>query len=302
MNTPTPSRADEQLFGLLKAHGHCDLLLDCTLGNPLHDEIAAEQLSEPPAPVNPALVALEPQACPVVIRLGPGNLALLDASIEVAQRHAAPGVPSKPVCAWLFGATQSAASVAAHLARQIIVRNPGGGKDYLRIHDPRVFAQLLHMATPEQLARWLRPFNTWVWMDRTGQLQRTQRPLDVEVHRSMDSVTLSAEQDLAVDRIELLNQTLSTLTGLKQDWPTEDDLKLDQWLVQARQKEHMERVDQLAYVLHAALVHSQFDVHPEVSAAIAAAKRSGLGLCAALSAYDDEFWDSVRLHGPVRTN
>jgi Domain of unknown function (DUF4123) len=302
MTTHHSARPDEELFAFLKHYGRCDLLLDRTLGDPLRQAVAAETFAEPAALLNPDASQVEPDACPILFRLTADNFRLLHASVEVALAFAnADAAAGRPVCAWMFGAEGSLQAVASRLRRQMIVRGPGWKKFLLRFYDPRVMPWLHQILSAEQLGRMLHSFDWWVWMKRDGRLQTTS----VAGAADAGFVDITAEQDAALDRVELLNQCVATLIRTGIDWPVAQDAQLVQWLTQAIDKGHVEQQDQLAYLLHAALVHPRFDTEPRVAQAIAAARREGLGLCAALGEFDDEVWRAIRESmnaGPALTN
>lgn len=296
MQRPTASRPDAQLFGLLKVHGHCDLLIDRVLSHPLAALVAAEAFEEPPVALNPKAISLDEAMCPLLLRLRMDNLALLEASISLAQRQWENAFAhGRPVCAWLFGASGTLHRHAAHIERQIIVRDPVLGRVALRFYDPRVMSRLRHILDASQLNQLLGPCHTWAWLDRQGLLQQQCQSESRAAGRSaLTALTLSVEQSSALGRIEVLNQTVAALDQLGTPWPVHEDEQIDRWLLEAVNKGHAERTDQVTYALHAAMVGPDFDSHPKVQTAIAAACSQGLSLNAALDGFDDAFWAELR--------
>jgi hypothetical protein len=297
MNSTKTHDASEWLYARTRDAGHCDLLIDSTLGHPLADVIATQVFSAAPQPINPALVSMPVDECPLLLRLTTANLELLDASIALANRQASLDPPARPVCAWIFGATEDLSRLARHLMRQMIANDAKREKFVLRFYDPRVMPWLAGILSAQQLAQLLQPLSEWVWMNREGGLCKLGRPGSVEVTSARAGLTLSDEQVVAIDRIELLSEIIAALQRLQRPWPTAADYQLDQWLVDAAQKGHGNNSDLLAHVLHAAAIHPRFDAHPAVARAIEDARAQGRSLCSALDGFDDAFWSSIRTAG-----
>jgi len=300
---PTPQgvadRWAAQLMNLIKEHGHVHLLLDRFNGlderlQPLVD-ILPEQW-----PLTDPYFGEAIERTPLLVKLTMAQLSLADLSALVAAEAALdPAMPLPSVCAWIC-ADVSTERLAGQLRRQLDVRVQGSKKSsFFCYFDPRVMPHLPRALEPAQMARLFGHVSLWVAPRRNGELLKMTKP---DVAMAFGGLRLNPAQAQALGRIGLLNQVISSLAAAGSAWPVQEDAKLDQWLVQAQQKGHAEQADQLAYVLHAALVHPSFDTHPEVAQALAAAQRDGTGLCAALDSFDDAFWESVRRHGPQHLN
>lgn len=285
-----PTNAYDRLFTLLKEWGHGDLVLDRTLGSPFHAELASLDAEKAVARINPRRIAASPHACPVLARLTPERLALLDASIALGLRqNRNPVQPARSVGGWLFSREVPVQRIAGHLERVLVAGIRGAPDALLRFWDPRATGFLSRILTPEQIAVLMGPVELWVWMDRAGHLRSIERPAAVQ-HEFM-MLHLSAEQDAAIDRIESVNTVLKALAGLGKTIDPDRDPEIDALVAAAARKGHVHEADLLAYVLHALLVDADFDAWPEVREAMASAKRQGLGLCRALEQFDDAFWE-----------
>lgn len=285
----------EQLFSMVKQWGHCDLILDKELSNPFRDELADLATQKLTHYVNPKEAALPLDKSLMLARLSLEQLAFIDKSVELAQVQSLdPTLPVRAVGAWLFSDGVTPERMAKHLERAMIVRVRNAPDALLRVWDSRVISHVLRVLTPEQVAALMGPVCCWVWIDRTGQLQRFTRPDNQMARNTLLSLQLSTEQDEAIDRIEHINSLVAALAKLGHSVPPERDPELDAVLVTAQSKGHVDVTDMLAYALHAVLIHPNFDQLPEVAEAIAQARHQGLGLCVALESFDDVFWKSAK--------
>ncbi len=278
-----------RLFNLVKERGYCDLLLDRELADPLAPALAERPIQEPLLPINPLKARLPPDRCLMLARLRLAELPTLDDSLEIASRQCTQaGDPIRSIGGWLFSRDVPAQKMARHLEQAIVVRVDNAPDVLLRLWDPRVLPHLPRILTPEQLAAAFGRIECWAWMDRSGQLQVLQRPSAASIARL--PLRLSAEQDSAIDRIELINALLKTLGGLGHTVDPSRDRELDEVVLLAQRKGHTKEPDMLSFGLHALLISRTFDLLPEVRHAIQAAQAQGLGLREALSGFDDSFW------------
>lgn len=284
----------EQLVGLLKEWGACDLLLDRELSDPLARALATESMRDRQHPVNPLRAALPADKYLKLVRLETFELPILDESLAIASAQCTqPGNPARSIGGWLFSRDVPTDRVARQLERAIVVRIENAPDALLRLWDPRVLPHLLRILSAEQMAEALGPIACWAWMDRSGQLQVMRRPaIETAVHLPL---RLTTEQDQAIDRIEYINTVLKTLHGLGHTIDPSRDRELDELVKLARSKGHDKVPDMVSYCLHALLVSKSFDTLPEVQDAIARAQAEGLGLCAALEPFDDAYWAASKI-------
>jgi hypothetical protein len=287
----TEGTIHEQLFSLLKEWGHCDLLLDRELSDPLGEQASELVTKQLAFHVNPKKMTMPLDQCLLLARLSINQLPMLDRSIDIAiHQNTKPALPIRSIGGWLFSGDATAQTVANRLQSAIIVRIQNAPDALLRVWDPRVIGHLTRILTPDQWFGLLGPIACWAWIDRSGQLQRLTKPPAPDYAVLSTPLRLSTAQDQAIDRIEYINHLLKTLAQLGHSIAPHRDQELDSLIVAAQSKGHVELTDLLAYGLHALLVSKTFDAIPEVAQAIATAKAEGLGLCAALEPFDDAYW------------
>ena len=288
----TNSPVFEQLFNLLKQWGHCDLILDRELSDPLLAELTEHASAHPVLPINPQKAALPLDECLMLARLRVQHLSLLDRSIEISlAQNSDPTRPARAIGGWLFSRVVAPKDVVKRLEKAMVVSLPDAAPvSLLRLWDPRVIGHLTRILTPAQVANAIGPMACWAWIDRAGRLRLLESAAHATPTYVSPSLMLNVEQDAAIDRIEHINTLLKTLAGLGHAVDPDCDAELDALLLVARSKGHVTPVDMLAYCLHALLISENFDAIPEVQRVVAEAKIHGLGLCAALEKFDDSFW------------
>lgn len=285
----------EQVFNLLKEWGHCDLILDRAMSNPLDDELTELVAQQKAHPINPRKAAHSVDECLMMGRLSQDQLSFLERSIQLGlDQNIDLTRQIRAVGGWLFSRGLTSKIVARHLEKAIIVRIQQSPDALLRLWDPRVIGHLPRILTHEQMAALLGPIECWTWIDRSGQLQLLKRPA-TSAAAALSAplpLRLSAEQSEAIDRIEHINTLLKALAKLGHSIAPERDHELDELLQAAQRKGHDKVTDMLAYCLHALLISKTFDTIPKVQQVIAQAQAKSLGLCVALEQFDDDFWEA----------
>jgi Domain of unknown function (DUF4123) len=287
----------EQLFTLLKQWGHCDLVLDRQLSDPLGEQLPALAAQQLALPINPPKAALPPDECLMLARLTTQELELFDSSIDISlQQNTNASSTTRAIGGWLFSQDTSLEHMAQRLEQAMIVNIAQSPKALLRLWDPRVIGHLPRILSPQQLALLLGPIACWAWIDRSGQLQTITQPARQDTDTGTNvtplllPLRLSAAQDAAIDRIEYINTVLKALAGLGHHVHPSRDSAIDALLHTAQRKRHTQVTDLLSYTLHAVLINPSFDAIVPVQEAIQEAASNQLGLSAALDQFDDDFW------------
>jgi hypothetical protein len=291
--SPPSNKVYEQLFTMLKQWGHCDLVLDRQLSDPLGEQLAALVDKQLALPVNPSKAALPADECMMLARLTTQELEVFDGSIEISlQQNTNASGTIRAIGGWIFSREASLERISKRLERAMIVSIFNSPNALMRIWDPRVMGHLPRILTPEQLALLFGPIDCWAWIDRSGQLQTITKPerTDTDTLPSTLPLRVSADQDAAIDRIENINTLLKTLAGLGYRVHPSRDSTIDTLLHTAQRKGHTQITDMLSYALHALLVNPNFDAIAPVQEAINEAASSNEGLSAALGKFDDDFW------------
>jgi hypothetical protein len=290
---PPAASPDQQLFNLLKQYGHCDLLLDRQLDDPMADALATLADQQLAFSVNPKPAAVALDKCVMLARLDLQQLERVEQSLAISlEQNTRPDLAKRSIGGWLFSTDTPPDSLARRLERAVLVGVKKPNESLLRVWDPRVIGHLGRILTPQQLAVMLGPIDCWAWIDRSGQLQQLHKPaLSQEpTARTMLPLHLTVQQDQAIDRIEHINTTLKVLHQLGYSVPTSQDAQLDHTIQSALNKGHTAPGDMVTYALHALVYNRNFDDIPEVAQAIAQARQDNLGLSAALAAFNDDYW------------
>lgn len=290
---------NEQVFCLLKEFGHCDLILDTMLGDPLWAERADLAAHKKVFPINPKKASMPVDQCLQMARITIEELHILESGIEIAiEENCDSTRASRSTGGWIFSRDVSPERLVSHMEQAIIVRNENSFEALLRVWDPRVIGHLARILTQEQLAVMLGPVEIWAWIDRDGELRQLKKSLmsDAVSTPAALPLRLSTEQDAAIDRIEVVNLLLKALANLGRKISPQLDHMLDEILRAGQEKGHINTTDLIAYGLHALLVSKTFDAIPEVDQTITQSKAKGQGLCAALEKFDDAFWETHKDH------
>jgi hypothetical protein len=286
----------ENVFNLLRQWKFCDLVLDRELSDPFADELAALEVGRVVHRVNPKNAATHIDHCLMLVRLSTRDLPILDESIEISlEQNTSPLRPIRSVGGWLFSKESNSKRIAEWLEKVIIIRIQNSASAVLRIWDPRVIGHIAKILTEEQLYKILGPIEKWAWIDRAGHLRVLDKPAIRDPGSRHSSILLSPEQDLAIERIEYINTLLKAMAGLGYSVAVERDAELDSLVQLAQRKGHFESADVIAYCLHSLLIAPDFDQIPQVRDAIKSVRERGLGLCAALEQFEDNFWEANKL-------
>ncbi len=287
------SSADQQLFNLLKDYGYCDVLLDRQLDDPLAEALAGFADQELAFNINPKPAAVALDKCLVLARLDLQRLDLVEQSLALSlEQNTRPDLAKRAVGGWLFSRDVQPKRLALQLEKGILVGVKKANESLLRAWDPRVIGHLPRILSQQQLAVFMGHIECWAWVDRAGQLQKLLKPSLSKDPTALDMLPLwlSEQQDQAIGRIEHINTTLKVLHQLGYSVPTSEDAQLDHTIQAALHKGHTAPSDMVTYALHAMVYNRQFDTLPDVAQAIEDARHKRLGLSAALSAFDDDYW------------
>lgn len=152
--------------------------------------------------------------------------------------------------------------LAAHLGRMQMLRNGAGEKAWLRVHDSRVWLQLLRVMPPQLLAGRLGPISSWTvyWQ---GQWQTQSRP-NVEARTGpVDRRTWRA-----IDRIGAVNRVIARLGRPARNLQQLHDLSLqiDDLVVRAQEHYRLTELDDIVeFSARGMAVDLNYDRHPDVA-------------------------------------
>ncbi|WP_166432726.1 DUF4123 domain-containing protein [Luteimonas yindakuii] len=189
-----------------------------------------------------------------------------------------------PFFALLLKSADPFARVAAHLARQLVVRAPDGSAALLRWHDPRVFRHLCWRLTPVQMRTLSGPVRAWCWREHHGNW-RTH-----EVAECGDAglrLYLTPGQWATIGRLGVLNRTIAQLgRGMPAPAPS-DELcrRLDSCLQQAYDHHGLTDEADARLFVEQAIHDPQIHQRPEIVQRLELARQgrvSYVGACADL--------------------
>lgn len=246
---PTPQaiadRWAERLLNLIKEHGHVHLLLDRFNGLderllPLVDPLPEQW------PLTDPYFGEAIKRTPLLVKLTMAQLPLLDqAALVAAEAALEPAMPAPTVCAWMC-TDVSTERLAGQLRQHLNLRMEGRKKAvYFCYFDPWVMQHLPRALAPAQLARLLGAVSLWALPGRSGELLELAKP--DEPMAPLGGLRLSAEQALALERIDPLNASLRRLLAQGHRVPQTDDARLDGLIVQAQHLGLAQPDDQAAY-------------------------------------------------------
>lgn len=230
-----------------------------------------------------------PRFAPLLVRLTGAHDPLLDASVALAVGQVADmALRSRQVGGWIFD-NRDQELLAKHLSARLTIQHPEG-KARLRFHDPRVMAQLELILTQGQLAWFVDGLEAWWYMDEEATLQELSRP---QVERPVARLRANDAQWQALQRTGAVNEVVRALrmTGMayRIEWLKQAHTLLER----AHERGHADLRDQVAYAVHALWLHPQFDTHPAVRRALAAAREREAGFCVAMSGFNEVALDGI---------
>lgn len=195
----------DQLHGLL-AEGQISALIDPLIVDPGIGD--AEDLSSCATVRNPFLDQPPLQR----LRLQPiqGSASEIWKSMSVCgELSLSPGDP-RSLCGWIIS-PRPISSISRHIARRLGQQKPSGRQALFRYYDPRVLQRLQSILGEEQLAFLLGPIHHWLFIDHAGCFRVFS---SFPQNMTQSALLLSDSQWLSIDRIGLLNKTLSIGAGV----------------------------------------------------------------------------------------
>jgi hypothetical protein len=169
-----------------------------------------------------------------------------------------------PYFSALLVTSASAAQVAAHLARRILVKRPDGGQEALRFYDPFVFRHLRWLLTPAQMDSLLGPVQCWHWRAPSGEWLGQSR---LATHASVPPLLLKREQWPTLMRLGDINLTLRRLARVAPNLKDDESLaqQLDKLLDEAWTKHGMvSALDRCLYAEQAVRYLPRIHTHPQL--------------------------------------
>ena len=167
-----------------------------------------------------------------------------------------------PVVSCLFSTNYDLQSVCAYFARVQMCRNLRGERAWLRVHDPRVWAQLKRAFKPSTFAKFVASIQVWTmyydraWVRYAPELKSTR-------DQAFSTLLLDDEEWAAVERIGIINRSLRALELNSYSQAEQHSAGLDGIVVRAQTAYSLHRIDDLVrYTCLSWRIHPQFDTHP----------------------------------------
>lgn len=227
--------------------------------------VAAEQLEYLPSGID--TVRLAPDILADSEELMPGFISIRDLSPEQSrsllnmtlEQHESGDMVS--LCT-LMQADCPPGVIRAHLRHMQIWKNHKGERAWLRVHDPRVWAQLQRILEPDTLAWLYGPISKWtICLD--GEWVSTESPA-TNGSKPVHAYRRSTQQEWqALERIGIVNRALARLGLPGYANLMQHSAALDGLASRAQSRHQLSRTSELLdYVCLGWRVHPQFDEHP----------------------------------------
>ena len=280
--------AQSALFSRARDAVAAHILLDASQDRPLERYLSERPDGFVVRLAHPAFKA-HPRFAPLLVRLTDAHDPLLDASVALAIAQAKDvTLRSRQIGGWIFDSRDQDA-LARHLSLRLTLSHPEG-RARLRLHDPRVLAQLTVLLTQQQLAWLAGGMQAWCYLDEGAGLREVPR---LELKQRATRLSVDSRQWQALQRAGAVNEVIRTLrmtgAGFRTEWLTQ----AHELLARAPERGHAELHDQIAYAVHSMLFHPRFDTHAAVRRALADARERNAGFCVAVSGFDESTLASI---------
>ena len=201
------------------------------------------------------------------------NLALLDVRQhamlldELQRAHAS---LAQPVFSALLATEADSPRIEAHLAHAQLRSAVNGRRAWLRLHDPRVWAQLPRILRSSELRKLFGPVSAWSICMHGHWIATVPPPLEAHSTAASDAQT-PASIWAALERVGLINRVLSQCGWLGYEEAVQHSPRVDALLLRGQQRHGLSSLDDLVdYASLGARVHPCFDAHPIAIAAVKA--------------------------------
>lgn len=166
-----------------------------------------------------------------------------------------------PVVSTLISTDYDLKRMQSYFAKVQICSNVKGERAWLRVHDPRVWAQLERTLKPATFTKITKPIHTWTMY--FGREWVSQNPKSTSAgHQTFANLQLDDQEWAALERIGIVNRSLQELniTGHKES--LSHSTGLDELTVRAQRTYGLNSVDELVcYVCLGWNSHPMFDTH-----------------------------------------
>lgn len=179
--------------------------------------------------------------------------------IALYERFVCPAPGASPDMSILFDSQVAPTRMRDHLVSRMVIDTPGPGRALLRIHDSRVWMQLVWILPPGQQAALYGPIeNATAWFG--GRWHALSSP---EAART--TVSIDAESSQRIARIGAINDVLSRIPSpLDQEQHERESRTIDDLLVRAHGHGLVDESDRIEFACHGMTVHPKFDRHPSI--------------------------------------
>lgn len=279
---------------------HCFVLLDPSLRDPKADPDHGDCFREKPkilvrvdhprftSRFRPALIELDLNRARDVF--------LLEASFSLSLQDWQPNQAARGlghrIGGWLIS-SQSAADVAAHLARIGLVRDEQNGQRWLRLNDPRALDIIWHECNPDQRTAMLGPIDEWTFLARDIRLQRlASGEPRIEKSRRLRFDIASWSR---IDAAGCLNQAL--LQWQRKTGRVQSAVALHvaaKAVARAAAYGINDYVDLTAFAFHALAIHPTFDSHPLLQKQLSKIKAENIFYSELAADITEEQWNIIR--------
>jgi Domain of unknown function (DUF4123) len=235
---------------------------------------------------------LPSEMLPTLVQLTPKNWQLRQRTVEIALNdfddRRAPRV-----CGWI-ASEGSAKTVATAFESSLLRTAPNGNRFLFRHHDPRVRGCLSALNGNRWMSSVVGSLSAWLFVGLDKLPMQTGSWSKDEAERE-DSIRVHQ----AISRCEEINQAIEL--AREQGWSFQARAYgiADAALTRAEAFAFHGAADRLAYMLHALTLAPRFDAHPEIDAALRAARASSETYVDAMARVSAQTWQAAQAFAPT---
>lgn len=194
-----------------------------------------------------------------------------------------------PSMSLLFNSQAESTRIRDHLVRRMVINTPEHGRVLLRIHDSRVWMQLMWILPPARLAALYGPIESAVaWCG--GPWHTLSSP-----KMPQTGFRLDAESSRRVARVGAINEVLSRVPSpVDQKQHESQSRAIDDLLVRAHGHGLVDESDRIEFACHGMTVHPQFDRHPSIASLLDDLAPSERGYRDATALLNTQSWVRIK--------